>query len=255
MNYKITKFILTILLPVQIVFSQNEKLIAGKLSAKEKIPQGVRIINLVSEKETISDEKGVFRIFVKEDDLLVFSSNNFEYQRKIIEATDIKKGEIAIDLIAKIEQLDEVIIKNYPKINAVSLGILSQPAKEYTPAERRLKTAGEFKPTAIIGFIAGFGMPLDPLFNLISGRTKNLKKDLQIERKQLMIEKLESLFLEEYYTKKLKITKDKIKAFHYFCIEDKLFPTILKTNNKTKISFKMSELAVAFNKLNQNESE
>jgi hypothetical protein len=57
---KNTLFILMVLLIAQISYPQNEKLLSGKLSAKERIPQGVKIINLVSEQETSANEKGEF---------------------------------------------------------------------------------------------------------------------------------------------------------------------------------------------------
>jgi hypothetical protein len=42
-------------------------------------------------------------------------------------------------------QLDEVVIRRYNNINAVSLGIIPANQKSYTPAERKLRTAGDFK--------------------------------------------------------------------------------------------------------------
>jgi hypothetical protein len=45
-------------------------------------------------------------------------------------------------------QLDEVVIRRYNNINAVSLGIIPNQ-KSYTPAERKLRTAGDFKYNAV----------------------------------------------------------------------------------------------------------
>jgi len=250
MILKNTLFILMVLLIAQISYSQTGKLISGKLYAKERIPQGVKIINLVSEQETSSNEKGEFKILAKKDDLLVFSSINFDYVRKIIETDDYEKGEITIDLVEKPEQLEEVKITNYSSINAVSLGILSKPAKEFTPAERRLETAGKFRPIQLIQIPFG-GMPLDPLINKISGRRKKLEKELKIERKEMLIKKMDNDFSESFYLKNLKLKKEQIRAFQFYCAEDGTITKTLKSNNKTLIMIELTALAIKFKKLNE----
>jgi hypothetical protein len=153
-----------------------------------------------------------------------------------------------MEMTAKINQLEEVEVIQYNKINAVDLGILSKKPKVYTPAERRLENAGVFRPTDILLIPFG-GMPVEPLLNAISGRTKQLKKELQIERKEFAVLKMGDLFPDEYFVEQLKIPKDYVKAFQYYCVEKKDFISVLKSKNKTLIAFKMSELAVEYNKL------
>jgi hypothetical protein len=247
MNCKNTFFLLFSFFTI-VGFSQSEKIIAGKILVKNATPSGVHIINLVNEKEVISNEKGEFKILAKVDDLLVFSSLTLDYQRKIIEVEDYNNGFITMEMTAKINQLEEVEIIHYNKINAVDLGILSKKPKVYTPAERRLENAGVFRPTDILLIPFG-GMPIEPLLNAISGRTKQLKKELQIERKEFAILKIGDLLPNEYFVSQLKIPKDYVKAFQYYCVEKKDFISVLKSKNKTLIAFKMSELAVEYNRL------
>ena len=248
MNCKITFFVLFSFFTI-VGFSQSEKIISGKILVKNATPSGVHIINLVNEKEVISNENGEFKILAKVDDLLVFSSLTLDYQRKIIEVEDYNAGFFTMEMTAKINQLEEVEVIRYNKINAVDLGILSKKAKVYTPAERKLKAATSLDPTLNIGNMAGGSMSLDPLLNAISGRTKQLKKELQIERKEFAILKIGDLFPDEYFVSQLKIPKDYVKAFQYYCVEKKDFIPVLKSKNKSLIAFKMSELAVEYNKL------
>ena len=147
------------------LFAQNEKIISGIIRCDRILISGIEITNLVSEKSTVSDQNGRFSIVAKAEDMLVFTSINYEYKRKFLEQTDIDSNNLIIDLTKKIEKLDEVIVEKNNKLDAVKLGILSKPAKEYSPAERRLNEAR-----------AGI---VTPLINLISGRTKNLKNQLQ----------------------------------------------------------------------------
>ena len=252
MRCKIT-FVVLIIFFTTIGFGQSEKLISGKIVVKNATPSGVHIINLVNEKEVISDEKGEFKILAKVDDLLVFSSVNLDYQRKIIETNDFSNGFFTMEMTSKINQLDEVEVVYYEKINAVDLGILPKKASEYTPAERRLKTATSLDPTLSIGNMAGGSISLDPLINAISGRTKQLKRELEIERKEFAIKKLTNLYSDEFFVKRMKIAKENVNGFKFFCVENEDFRNTLKSKNKTLLILKMSELSIQYNKIVANE--
>ncbi|MCI4441886.1 MAG: hypothetical protein JHC39_00120, partial [Lentimicrobium sp.] len=116
----------------------GEKLIHGKIISESGNVEGVTIINLVNEKSTASDSNGDFYILAKADDLLVFSSVNLEYYRRIIEENDLKSDVLIMKMTSKTTELKEVIVNKHPEINAVSLGISPKGVKHYTPAERKL---------------------------------------------------------------------------------------------------------------------
>jgi hypothetical protein len=162
-------FLIIFILISQTVFSQSkEKLFHGKVFANGNNVEGINVVNLVNEKSAVTNEEGDFYILAKEDDLIVLSAPNFEYKRKIIAKEDLDSKIVTINLIPKATQLDEVEITEYKNINAVDLGILSKPAKQYTPAERKLKTATDLD----LGIGFGVIFSIDPLINAISGRTK-----------------------------------------------------------------------------------
>ncbi len=232
-------FLLFILLAFhQLVFSQNEKNINGIIVVKDATPQGVHIINLNNEKEVITDDKGSFTILAKPNDLLVFSSNHLDYFRKIVEEKDFTTTMI-VAMTSKIVQLDEVEVIQYPHINALDLGIISKPAKKYSVAERRL--------------YAESSTPVDALLNLISGRKANLEKDIEIEKKEVLLKKLDGLFEVEFYQKELGIANENIKGFHYFVIEDKKFQEAVNAKNKVMIGFQMIPLASKYKALAKSE--
>lgn len=199
--------------------------------------EGITVINLVNEKSTVSNSN--FYILAKAEDLLVFSSVNLEYHRKIIEKNDLKLDVLLIKMIPKTTELKEVIVNKHPEINAVSLGISPKGVKHYTPAERKLFTANSD--------------PVDIVLNLMSGRTAMLKKGIEVEKKEHLLAKMDVLFKEEYYTKTLKIPVDYIKGFQYYCVEDTNFAAALKSKNKTMTEFLMGELAGKYNEIIANE--
>lgn len=239
--------ILFFILVCQLTIGQTvgEKLIHGKIVVESGQVAGVTIINLVNEKSTFSDNNGEFYILAKADDLLVFSSINLEYHRKIIEDDDLKQEILNINMTSKITQLKEVIVNKHPEINAVALGISPKGIKKYTPAERRLATASSMKLNT---------MGLDPLLNAISGRTEMLKKELEVEKKVRLLVVMSSLFDDNYFKETLKIPTDYIKGFHYYCIEHPVFREVLNTKNKTKIEFLIVPLATKFNEIISDEN-
>ena len=227
----------------QMTFGQiaGEKLLHGKIIVESGTVGGVTIINLVNEKTAVSDGNGEFFILAKAEDLLVFSSVNLDYYRKIIEVEDLKPDVLIVKMTAKITELEEVIVNKHPEINAVSLGISPKGIKHYTPAERRLFTASS--------------TPIDALLNIMSGRTEMLKKGIEVEKKERLLAKFDVLFAQDYYINTLKIPTDYIKGFQYYCIEDKKFAASLGTKNKTMTMFLIVPLAVKYNEIIVGENE
>jgi hypothetical protein len=234
----------------QISFGQTvvEKIIHGKIIAESRNIAGVTIINLVNEKSTITDSNGEFFILAKADDLLVFSSVNLDYYRRIIEEEDLKPIILIIKMTPKITELNEVIVNKHSEINAVSLGISPKGIVHRTQMERRLYTAGNFKPIHLLSLLGG-SLEVDPILNAINGRTAMLKKIIEHEKKEHLLVLFGSLFDDTYFTKKLKIPLGYIKGFQYYCVEDSRISEVLKSKNNTKIEFMLVPLAAKFNEI------
>ena len=164
------------------VQSQTLTLLKGRITSQIKELNTVYVANLRSESNTTTDSNGSFSMFVKVGDTLQFSGLQVITKKVVIDENDVAKNLYVTNLEAKVIPLEEVEIKKYPNINAVSLGILEKPAKHYTPAERKLRTAEELHWYSPLLIPLG-GMSFDGMLNSISGRTAMLKKELQVERK------------------------------------------------------------------------
>ncbi|THD31689.1 MAG: hypothetical protein DI588_10930 [Flavobacterium johnsoniae] len=249
-NYTLLLFLLS----AGMLFSQSqEKLLLIKVMADGNYVGGINVVNLVNEKSAVTDEKGEFFISAKEDDLLVFSAINFEYKRKIISKEDILAGAITVNVIPKTTSLDEVEITKYKDLDAFELGILETPAKRYTPAERRLRTAGDFKPVHLVGLLFG-QFPLDPVLNAINGKTKRLKKEVEIEQQEFLLKKVEDMFQDDYFLGHLKIPENYIQGFKLYSIGDENFVRLLEDKNKIKSEFELARLSKEYLKLISNEN-
>jgi hypothetical protein len=228
-------------------FAQSTELVflKGKIVCSVKNLTDVNVTNLRSETTTITNEKGDYFMFVKVGDTIQFSSIQIETKKVIIQESDLAKSLFVSSLNPKVIALDEVEVKEYKNINAVSLGILDKPAKKYTTAERKLRTAGEFHWYYPLLIPLG-GMPTDGLINSISGRTAMLKKELEVEKKEMLLKKIEYQFDPEYFTNNLKIPQEYVKGFWYYAIEEPRLVNEINSKNKSMAKFIFAELATKY---------
>lgn len=246
MKFWLTLFFLLAILNIAKGQQQKEIMISGTVILNNKGIEGVLIKNESSNETTNSDTDGHFTIKCQLGDILHFSSISVETKRKKITKSEYQSTTLSVTLSSKTIDLNEVII-NTNTITAEKIGVIPENQKKYTPAERRLKTAGDFKPIHLLSILGGT-LPLDPIINKITGRTKKLKKELEIEKKERLLERLKTLYKDDFYVMNLKIPKTYIDSFRYFCIENQYLVSYLTSGNKQLLELSMNELAVTFNK-------
>lgn len=231
-----------LLLPI-IVMSQNDitKIIKAKIITKARDLESIYIINLRTEKDFVADSQGNFTINAIAGDTIMFSGVQIVGKKIQVKEEDFTKDLLFVNLEPMMNKLDEVVIVRYDDLNAFKLGIISKPAKKYTPAERRLYTA---KGTNQIGLDTR--LSLDGIINAFSGRTAMLKKEIEIEKKELVLKLLEETFEVGYFTNKLKIPADYVKGFMYYLAENQIIKMLLDKKNNTLLMFRMSELATKY---------
>lgn len=231
-----------LLMPV-IVLSQNDvtKIIKAKIISKAHDLESIYIINLRTEKDFSADSQGNFTIKASVGDTIMFSGVQIIGKKIQIKEEDFSKDLLFVNLEPMLNKLDEVVIVRYDDLDAFKLGIISKPAKKYTPAERKLYTA---KGTNQIGLDTR--LSLDGIINAFSGRTAMLKKELEIEKKELVLKLLEETFEVGYFTNKLNIPTDYVKGFMYYLAENQIIKTLLDQKNNTLLMFRMSELATKY---------
>lgn len=218
---------------------EKRKRIFCKLIAENTSVEGVSILNILTEETAISNSKGEFYIPAKYDDLLLITAVNLEIKRKLIEEEDLLLALIEIPVIVKTTVLNEVVVNQYANINAVSLGIIPKAIIQPTMAER-----GHYLPSKSFG---------ESLKVLITGYDPMLEKTILTEKKIRLMPKLEYLFAEEYYTNTLKIPKDYIRGFYYFCLEEASFRKAIEEKSKSMRRFKILSLIVPLaEKFNEN---
>ena len=244
------KYYLLFLILLQGMNAQDTipKFLIGKIIANTTDLEAINIINLKSNATSKTNKVGMFSIVANVGDILMCSAVQFK-KRKII----LKKEDFNNLFMIKLEnatfQLNEVKIFDYKNINAISLGIVGKNQKKYTPAERRLYTA--------TGGGNQFGtnnaVSVDAILNAISGRTTMLKKEIKVERKEITIYKLSTVFEESYFTETLKIPKEYVNGFKYYIVENNELVKSMTAKNYTLAQYLMNNLALEYlNTLNLN---
>lgn len=209
-----------------------EKIITGIVSSDSIKLEGISVVNISNNRIAVTDKKGSFSILAKPRDILEFSGINYENLRKYIYKHEYNSGVIEVNLTPKTVELDEVVINKYPNLTAENLGIIPKGQIRLTQQERKLYSSQ--------GGIEG-------LYSVLSGERRNLKMNVEVEKKEMSLKKLEYLFGDEYYIDTLKIPKEFIKGFQYYCVEDNGFLESLSLKDKTKAKFLMTGLATAYN--------
>lgn len=255
MTTKILCFLIVIL--SQIGWSQNQDgtIINGRIISGASDLEGVYVVNAQTEVMTTTDSSGAFSIAAKPGEMLIFSSIQFKENRVLLTPENFSDINFTVKLNMVMHQLQEVVVRNYSGINAVSLGIIPGDQKTYTEAERKLHTATALNASANAGTMAGGSISADPLLNFFSGRTAMLKKEVAVEKKEFFMKLLERMFTLEHFIDRLKIPAEYVKGFEYYAVENDKFTVILNSKNKTSTEFLLGELAVKYKEIIASENK
>ncbi|WP_246040968.1 carboxypeptidase-like regulatory domain-containing protein [Flavivirga rizhaonensis] len=226
--------------------SQSIKIL-GKIKSESGI-ENIHVINKTSQVFTITNEIGEFVINVALNDSLVFSSIQHKLKKIVISKEHISNKTILVKLDEQINELDEVIVgkvltgnllkdianvEGDPPINFFDVGIPGYTGRIATQSERRLSEAGEFKPEMLLGLLGG-GVPLNPILNGISGRTKMLKNRVNIETKEALMNTVKARLSKDFFASN-PLNEDLRIDFFYFCADDENFVKYCKKKTDFEI--------------------
>lgn len=230
--------VLLIILFSSSLYSQRQQL-EGNINAADDIDvEGVNIFNVSTNKGTVTDANGRFLISVKEKDTLSISAIHIQTTTLIIGAEQMTNKKIIIHLNEKMNELgtvtlrkpltgyigsDAKIIPIQETITATSMGLPNADKPKLTKTQRQL-------------YAANSG-PVDAVVNMISGRTKMLKKRLEFNKTAALTLTLLDKFPETYFTDELNIEKLKIYSFIFFCEADPDYQKTIKQSTIEILDF------------------
>lgn len=213
---------LTLILQLTSSFSQERDLeLFGSVSIDSISSEGIHIINTSSNKATLTNQYGDFRIVAKENDTLLFTSIQIKNKKTTITKEHLKNLQLSIKLEVDINQLDEVIIKKHNLTGSIYQDVTNTNLKNHVDEfTLKLPNAGN-KPTTEIGFIklryGQFSGVIGSLYGWISGEKKKLKKIEKLATEDFYIKKINDFITPLFFVNELKIPKGKTFHFLEFC--------------------------------------
>lgn len=197
-----------------------------------------QVINRNTFQSTTSDRNGYFSISVRENDTVVFHAFPYVKKEIVIDDEIMRKGFLNVKLADSIVELDEVVlladrIQNSGEeitIDANALNLPNSNVRSLTKNERLLYEATDrWKVTNPMR------IPLNPIINGITGRTKKLRKRVMRDHRYVLSQQMRMSYPDSIFVKQLKIPRERIGEFVYFCEIDSVFLQIATSNDALRI--------------------
>ncbi len=225
MMNKSTYLILSLVLSATIHSQVERSTITGTIKSDAIDLENIHIINKNSNIGTITDVYGKFLIRVKENDTLTFSGIQFENKKIVISNFDAMRKSLTINLISKVNQLDEVLLRK-PKNIAMDLGLPNAGKKPLTKLEAREVYYSQASITfVILSTLLNKKGNIEDLYHVISGNRKRDRKlkalieaDKLVEYNQKVIREMRSYYKDAFFITTLQIPKEKINHFIEYCV-------------------------------------
>ncbi|WP_445737430.1 hypothetical protein [Mariniflexile sp.] len=260
---KINCFVILVFVGVQINFSQSVH-IKGKVESNVDV-ENIHVINKTAQTFTITNRKGAFEIPVSLHDTIVFSSIQQKSKSVIIDESMILFKTLRVTLEEQINELDEVTVgrvltgnllsdvKNVegdPPINFYDVGIPGYTGKIATQSERRMNEATTGSNGQKLKWYSPLtgSIPLNPILNAISGRTKQLKNQVKLEEKDELMQSIKGRLSKDFFVSN-PLDEALKMDFFYFCADDENF--IKRCKNQTDFNI-LTFLRMKYNQYLEN---
>lgn len=215
--------------------------LSGRVLEDGEAVADVHVLNLSAERATITSENGAFTIPARAGDTLMFSAVQLQRKSLVVTPAMMQSLGIVVPLEAFVNELDEVVLLPYnlsgdigrdlqqiPREKVFVAATLDLPnayVKPITQSERKIHEA-----------TTGGGLvPLNPILNAISGRTRYLKNLLATEQTYARTDRVRDFYADSVFVSELKIPLVKIDDFMYFCEVDSLFNSEVDTGDRLRI--------------------
>jgi len=218
-----SKVLFVFVLIATVCSAQNTKLLKGRVVANVKDVQGINVVNLSSKKEVATLEDGLFSVYAKVGDTLVFTAVQLNEKRIVVEKEDFDYLPFLVKMSVKVTLLKEIVIEQ-SNITAESLGLVPKGIKTQTPEQS--------------------------LVYALDGTAKRRKKEIVATMRKIRLQdKLTMMFSEAYFVEELKIPPSHLNGFYVYAAENQRLANVMQQKNKWLIKFELVKLASEYIKM------
>ncbi len=262
------KVIALLLLTISPLIAQENTQLSGSVSAPNLDGASVHIINSTQKTGTVNSDSGFYKILVRENDELLFSSVQYKNVTVLITSEIIKKGILDVLLEEDLNVLDEVNISNINLTGNINTDIAQIPIVRDMPVNIKFGDIKNMRfesdindpqkaplnlalgqrpglPGAdVIGII---GLILSPI--LPDPKPPEIKLNFnKYKNNSDIIAHLRELFDEKFFTETLAIKEDIIDDFIYYANDNGLGVILVKPKNQFALIEFLIEQSKIYNK-------
>lgn len=236
--------------------AQNQKILRASVTAEDVDLSGITIQNISKKTGVVTNSVGEFEIIVSPGDSLRITSVQIQPKLLVIDPSLYASSYLRIPLDPFVNELEGVTVNPYglsrllsedvtrievnQEVNASALGLPNADAPELTQSQRLL-----YEATSGGGLI-----PLNPLLNALTGRTKMLKNRIALEAKNAKIDQVIKRYEKPLFEDYLTIDSSEILRFLYYCEQDSLFTDLVALGDELKFLEFMKKKSSSFKEMN-----
>ena len=204
---------------------ENRILISGKVK-NDSIPiENVHIINKNSQKGTITNRLGQFKISVTDKDTLMISDIQYQNKIMIVSQDHVLTKYMEINLLELTNELDEVVVQQFDDMSE-ELGLPNAGKKPLNKLERNLNHYSQKStPIVILEALLFKSGGIDDVYNIISGnRKRDRKLSALIEEDEITagnqeyVRRIREHFQDDFFINSVKINEEHINPYIYYCL-------------------------------------
>jgi hypothetical protein len=222
---KALSFWMIICLPFAIFSQEDRTLITGTVRSDTLLIENAHVINKTSNKGSITNQMGQFKISVKEGDTLIVS--DIQYQGEILFINDrhIKQENLDFNLEVLTNELEEIVVKQYGNM-AKELGLPNAGKEPMNKLDRNLNAYSQ-KSTPMVILQALLFKPggIDDIYNIVSGNRKRdrilkqrMSEDIMTERNKSIGAQIRVYLKDDFFLKEVKIPEELIDPYIRYCM-------------------------------------
>jgi len=249
------KVITLLLFTVSPLIAQENSTLQGTISAPFLEEASVHIINSTQGTGTVNSNSGSFKILVKENDELLFSSIQYKNITVVVSKEIMKNGFLEVALKEDVNVLAEVNISNINLTGNINADIKNIKVLDDLPLNYGLSDIKNMRFEADINDplkaprnrafesneimepgLSLMNIPLEALFN-----KKEREFLAYVSASAVSNQELRHLFQEDFFINTLKVEKEFIDDFIYYAIDHGLNELIKQSNKLAVTEFLMKQ--------------
>ena len=220
-----TSFILLFIPIICLSQNNNLKLIEGTVFNDDSYSiEGVHVLNITSNYNTITDSEGNFKIYAGLNDEIIFSAIQFKRKKIIINDDLLNSISIKVFLEEFVNELDEVIVNSSGLSGNLSTDLLNSNVIDKLNFDdfgipgfkgirmEKIPTNAQLVSELLLAPLAG-GINIDRMYKWFSGYYKNLKKVREYSNDYNLIDQIINFYGKDFFTDEFNLDIDSIHNF------------------------------------------